>query len=179
MIISIIHKKPIDEGLSTDELTNCLKFIKPCNILPISVYSTSGLSIAIGLINFNASDALNHDLKGLKEYLGNILANMLNESPSGVYIYNGLSILMTRNCHEIRHTLVRDLIQSNDFDCNCNFEIHDSTKGQWNDENDTVIWNSYTNHDDKIPDDILDKIVTYITIDTSRQYLIIEAIPLL
>lgn len=68
--------------------------------------------------------------------------------------------------------LIRNLIQNNDFDLECNYKIYDCT-------NDDVDWNNaellYSSMHDDCSQKILDMKIKYITFDVEAKYLIIEA----
>lgn len=68
--------------------------------------------------------------------------------------------------------LIKDLICNNDFDINCNYAIYDcrNTDKTWN-ETKCV----YHSDDDEIAAWVLNLSVGYITIDTTRKCLVIEA----
>lgn len=70
--------------------------------------------------------------------------------------------------------LVGDLVYSDDFDCNCNYEIYDCTEDglQWGDGAD-VIFSTRVDGFKKPFDKILDMKIKYIT--TSENMIIIEA----
>lgn len=72
--------------------------------------------------------------------------------------------------------LVGDLVDNHEFDINCNFEIYDCTKRgtDWNDGGKKI----FSTIDDGwvIPGDkILEMRVQYMTLDLSRQAIVIEA----
>lgn len=72
--------------------------------------------------------------------------------------------------------LVGDLVDNHEFDINCNFEIYDCTKRgtDWNDG----VKKIFSTIDDGwvIPGDkILEMRVQYMTLDLSRQAIVIEA----
>lgn len=68
--------------------------------------------------------------------------------------------------------LIKDLICNNDFDVNCNYAIYDcrNTNKTWH-EAKRIYYSSY----DTIADWILNLSIGYITIDTTRKCLVIEA----
>lgn len=69
--------------------------------------------------------------------------------------------------------LVGDLIYNDDFDVNCNFDIYDcSGDKDWSEAN--LIHTNINNHEKPL-DEILDMKIKYITFDTKRNSIVIEA----
>lgn len=67
--------------------------------------------------------------------------------------------------------LIKDLICNDDFDVNCTYAIYDCRNNKTWHEDKRIYYSSY----DTIADWILNLSVRYITIDTARKCLVIEA----
>lgn len=72
--------------------------------------------------------------------------------------------------------LIKDLICNDDFDVNCNYAIYDcrNTDKTW-DESKCIYQSWHPTYNDTIDNWILSLNIGYITIDTTRKCLIIEA----
>ncbi len=69
--------------------------------------------------------------------------------------------------------LVGDLIYNDDFDVNCNFDVYDcSDDKDWSEAN--LIHTNINNYEKPL-DEILDMKIKYITFDTKRNSIVIEA----
>lgn len=69
---------------------------------------------------------------------------------------------------------VKDIINNPNFDCNCKVEIYDGNEYAWNDGQNTKLWSSFE-HDSFPDDDIMNRTISYMTIDAQRKCLIIES----
>lgn len=68
--------------------------------------------------------------------------------------------------------IVGDLISNNDFDVNCNFEVYSY---QWNDEG-KLLWNTIRDGYSKPPCALLDKKISYITVNRETGAIVIEIV---
>ena len=71
--------------------------------------------------------------------------------------------------------LVGDLIDNNEFDCNCNYIVYDCSNGeQWGEEGAKILYSTITDGSQNISEAVLNMKIKYIT--TSNNMIIIEAI---
>lgn len=68
--------------------------------------------------------------------------------------------------------LVGDLIYNDEFDINCNFEVYSY---QWNDGG-KLLWSTIKDGYSKPPCALLDRKISYITVDVENYAIIIEVV---
>lgn len=94
----ILVEKPLLEGLTICDITEMYRMLNSVVGYPIELSSKSYESTAMGFITPDAAERLDFDYEksGLQDFVGSILEDMNLESPSHLYNFRGLTILLTR-----------------------------------------------------------------------------------
>lgn len=96
------------------------------------------------------------------------------ERGSGGFGSTGLDTIENKKHNKTsKPVTIRDIIKNDTFDCNCNYNIYDCTNPSETWDTAENIWNTAANNNQDIPEEILDMLVSYITVD--NHVLIIEA----
>lgn len=92
----VLLEKPEEEGLTITDIQDLYALLNDTEAYPIEIENFNGGSIAMGFIIPAAADRIDFEYDKLKEFIGNILADMTLESPAHQYEFEGLSVYLTR-----------------------------------------------------------------------------------
>lgn len=92
----VLIEKPLDEGLTRNNINQILDMIKGDEVFPLEVISDHQGSAAMGFITIEASDKLDHLYDGISYFIRQILEDMEKEFPDNQYEYEELKIWLSR-----------------------------------------------------------------------------------
>ena len=83
-------QKPLDEGITVEEITKLVGRLECEQVIPIEVQANS--SCAIGFISLDAADELNYDYDNLIRNVSEVIEDMDNETEYGNYDFDGFPV---------------------------------------------------------------------------------------
>ena len=94
----VLIEKVGDDGLLKDDAEMMFRIMNGSEAYPIEVENLRGDSSAMGFIAKDAARKIEYEYtaSGLFPFIGEILGDMNLESEDGTYMFNGLSIYLTR-----------------------------------------------------------------------------------
>lgn len=83
-------QKPLDEGITVEEITELVSKLECEQVIPIEVQANS--SCAIGFISLDAAEELNYDYDNLIRSVSEVIEDMDNETEYGNYDFDGFPV---------------------------------------------------------------------------------------
>lgn len=92
----VLIEKPGCDGITLSDITFLFSNLKDTEAYPIEFEAKEHECSAMGFITPAAANQLDYEYQHLHAFIANILDDMNNETPTGEYIYQDLSIFLTR-----------------------------------------------------------------------------------
>lgn len=99
--IVAIEREFVNSGINSSEIQQMFGLLKADEVLPFNFSTRKVESSAIGFLTIEAAEELNFEYEDLRMFLTNIMNDMNNEDPTGMYTFNGLTIFFSRNLPSI------------------------------------------------------------------------------
>ena len=95
----VLIERPGETGLSLSEVIMAYSKLNDNDAYPMEIFAAKQECSAMGFITRNAANVLDFDYKcsGFEHFIAEILDDMHNETPDGVYTFKDLRIKLTRN----------------------------------------------------------------------------------
>ena len=96
----VLIEKPGEEGLNAGETARIFEKLSEGEAYPMEIYATEVESSAMGFIAVEAAKSIDHQYDQ-KSQLGGFISDIMNdmdkESDDGIYTFENIDILLTRN----------------------------------------------------------------------------------
>lgn len=89
-VIGVFIQKPLDEGITIEEITELVGRLECEQVIPIEVQANS--SCAIGFISLDAAEELDYDYDNLIRNVSEVIEDMDNETEYGNYDFDGFPV---------------------------------------------------------------------------------------
>ena len=81
----VLKQKPLDEGLSIEDITEMLKKVSCVEVFPIEVQAQN--SVAMGFISVTSAELIDYDYTKLEEFVQQILDDKELEHENNEYLF--------------------------------------------------------------------------------------------
>ena len=89
-------ERPGTRGLYKNDAMGLYDFLKEPEAYPIEIENKGGDSSAMGFITPSGAEKIDYDYTGLRDFVGNILADMELETEDHCYLFDGIEIYLVR-----------------------------------------------------------------------------------
>ena len=92
----VLLERPGTRGLYKNDTMSLYDFLKEPEAYPIEIENKDGDSSAMGFITPSGAEKIDYDYTGLRDFVGNILADIELEAENHCYLFDGIEIYLVR-----------------------------------------------------------------------------------